>query len=45
MTTFYEFQAQFPDDEACLERIMKARHGGTELDCTEVRRVFSSSIA
>ena len=33
MTTFYEFQKQFPDDEACLERIMKARHGGTELDC------------
>ena len=23
MTTFYEFQTQFPDDEACLERIMK----------------------
>lgn len=33
MTTFYEFQKQFPDDEACLKRIMLERYGGTELDC------------
>ena len=33
MTTFYEFQKQFPDDEACLRRIMIERYGGTELDC------------
>ena len=33
MITFYEFQKQFPDDEACLERIMTERYGGTELDC------------
>ena len=33
MTTFYEFQRQFPDDEACLHRIMVERYGGTELDC------------
>ena len=33
MTSFYEFQKQFPDDEACLERIMTERYGGTELDC------------
>ena len=33
MTTFYEFQKQFPDDEACLAHIMKTRYGGTELDC------------
>ena len=33
MTTFYEFQRQFPDDEACLRHIMIARYGGTELDC------------
>ena len=33
MTTFYEFQKQFPDDEACLERIMTERYGGTEFDC------------
>ena len=33
MTTFYEFQQQFPDDEACLERIMTERYGGTKLDC------------
>ena len=33
MTSFYEFQRQFPDDEACLKRIMIERYGGTELDC------------
>ena len=33
MTTFYEFQRQFPDDEACLSHIMKVRFGGTEIDC------------
>ena len=33
MTTFYEFQQQFPDDEACLKRIMVERYGGTDLDC------------
>ena len=33
MTSFYDFQKQFPDDEACLEHIMKVRYGGTELDC------------
>ena len=33
MTTFYEFQHQYPNDEACLERIMIERYGGTELDC------------
>ncbi len=33
MTTFYEFQKQFPDDEACLHHMMTARYGGTEFDC------------
>ncbi len=33
MTSFYEFQKQFPDDESCLRRIMLERYGGTELDC------------
>ncbi len=33
MTTFYEFQKQFPDDEACLKRIMTERYGGTQFDC------------
>ncbi len=33
MTTFYEFQKQFPDDEACLKRIMLERYGGTEFSC------------
>ena len=33
MTTFYEFQQQFPDDEACLHHLLVTRYGGTELDC------------
>ena len=33
MTTFYEFQRQFPDDEACLRHIMVRRYGGTEIVC------------
>ena len=33
MTTFYDFQRQFPDDEACLRHMMVTRHGGTEIDC------------
>ena len=33
MTTFYEFQEQFPDDDACLEHIMNTRFGGTRIDC------------
>ena len=33
MTTFYEFQRQFPDDEACMHHIMVTRYGGIELDC------------
>ena len=33
MTSFYQFQRQFPDDEACLEHMMKVRYGGTETHC------------
>ena len=33
MTMPYEFQKQFPDDEACLHHIMIKRHGGSTLDC------------
>ena len=33
MTNFYEFQKQYPNDDACLRRIMIERYGGTELDC------------
>ena len=33
MATFYDFQRQFPDDEACLKHMMKVRFGGTETEC------------
>ena len=33
MMSLYEFTRQFPDDEACLKRIMVERYGGTEFDC------------
>ena len=35
---FYQFQETFPDDEACLEHIMKARYGGTELECPKCKQ-------
>ena len=38
MTTFYDFQRQFPDDEACLKRIMKVRYGGTEIECPKCNK-------
>ena len=38
MTTFYDFQQQFPDDEACLRHIMVRRYGGTAI----VRSVAST---
>lgn len=31
--TFKQFQSEFPNDEACLERLMLVRHGGTEIVC------------
>ncbi|HEX3665124.1 MAG TPA: transposase [Rhizomicrobium sp.] len=31
--TFKQFQAQFPDDAACLERLMTVKFGGTKLTC------------
>ena len=33
MTAFDEFRKQFPDEEACLERLMQVRFGGTETAC------------
>lgn len=31
--TFKQFQADFPDDAACLAAMMKVQHGGTKLTC------------
>jgi transposase-like protein/DNA-directed RNA polymerase subunit RPC12/RpoP len=31
--TFKEFQAEYPDDGACLDRIMKQQYGGAEFVC------------
>jgi transposase len=31
--TFKTFQTEFPDDEACLNRLMEIRYGGTEITC------------
>lgn len=31
--TFKQFQAEFPDDAACLEAMMKVQFGGTKLTC------------
>jgi transposase len=31
--TLKDFQAEFPNDEACLERLMDVQYGGTEITC------------
>jgi len=31
--TFKQFQAEYPDDRACLDRIMQEQYGGTKLIC------------
>jgi predicted RNA-binding Zn-ribbon protein involved in translation (DUF1610 family) len=31
--TFKQFQAEYPDDAACLAAIMKVQYGGTKFDC------------
>ena len=38
MTTFYEFQKRFPDNDACLEHLMQVRYGGTEFQCPKCER-------
>ena len=38
MTSFYDFQQQFPDDAACLHQIMVSRYGGTRLECPKCER-------
>ena len=38
MTTFYEFQKQFPDDDACLHHIMVSKFGGTQFECPKCHR-------
>ena len=31
--TFKQFQAEYPDDGACLDKIMAEQYGGTEFAC------------
>jgi len=31
--TLKDFQAEFPNDEACLQRLMEVQYGGTEITC------------
>jgi transposase len=33
--TFKQFQAEYPDDAACLDRIMQEQYGGTAFTCPE----------
>jgi len=37
--TFKQFQAEFPDDRACLEKIMHIQYGGTEFTCPNCKAV------
>ncbi len=36
--TFKEFQREYPDDGACLDKIMEMRYGGTEFECPACER-------
>jgi transposase len=35
--TFKEFQAEYPDDASCLEKLMEINYGGTKTACPECR--------
>jgi transposase len=37
--TFKQFQAEFPDDRACLGKIMQIQFGGTEFTCPNCKAV------
>lgn len=35
--TFKDFQKEYPDDAACLDKVMEMRYGGTEIECPSCR--------
>jgi transposase len=37
--TFKQFQAEFPDDSACLAKLMEVNYGGTQTMCPDCREV------
>jgi predicted RNA-binding Zn-ribbon protein involved in translation (DUF1610 family) len=37
--TFKQFQAEYPDDRACLAKIMQEKYGGTEITCPSCKMV------
>jgi transposase len=36
--TFKQFQGEYPDDNACLDKVMEMRYGGTEIECPHCKR-------
>lgn len=36
--TLKAFQAEYPDDDACLDKVMEMRYGGAEIDCPHCKR-------
>ena len=36
--TFKQFESEYPDDDACLIKVMEMRHGGTEILCPGCER-------
>lgn len=36
--TFQQFQTEYPDDDACLNKVMEMRYGGTEIECPHCKR-------
>ena len=42
--TFKQFQAEYPDDAACLAKLMEINYGGTEIACPACEQRSCSSI-
>ena len=36
--TIRQFQEEYPDDDACLDKILEMRYGGTEIECPHCKR-------
>ena len=36
--TFKQFQSEYPDDDACLAKVMQMRYGGTTFECPACKR-------
>ena len=43
--TFKQFQAEYPNDESCLDKILEMRYGGKDFTCPACNRARNKSKA